>query len=182
MKNYKLTSLKVVVSSAAPLSAGVQQILHKKYNTGGRAVHFIQGTPYTTMSYLIPALMTPITMVGYGMTELSPAALVMMPWEGIENPGEAGRLLPNLQARLVDESGNDLPESEESVGELWIRGPNIMKGYLNNVSSTRDTVTDDGWLKTGDIAKRNKRGFFKIVDRKKELIKYNVSVCVHHLI
>ena len=116
------------------------------------------------------------------MTELSPAALAMMPWEGIENLGVAGRLLPNLQARLIDESGNDLPESEESVGELWIRGPTVMKGYLNNVSSTRETITDDGWLKTGDIAKRNKKGFFRIVDRKKELIKYNVSVRVHRLI
>ena len=69
-------------------------------------------------------------------------------------------------------------ESEESVGELWIRGPTVMKGYLNDVSSTKETITEDEWLKTGDIAKRDKNGFFKIVDRKKELIKYNVSACV----
>jgi 4-coumarate--CoA ligase len=118
-------------------------------------------------------ILTPIT--GYGMTELSPAALVMMPSEGVDNPGVAGRLLPNLEARLVDDDGTDLPESEESVGELWIRGPTVMKGYLNNVLSTKETITEDGWLKTGDIAKRNKKGFFGIVDRKKELIKYNVS-------
>lgn len=112
------------------------------------------------------------------MTELSPAALVMMPWEGAENPGAAGRLLPNLEARLVDDDGNDLPESEESAGELWIRGPIVMKGYLNDIPSTKGTITEDGWLKTGDIAKRNMQGFFRIMDRKKELIKYNVSACV----
>lgn len=110
------------------------------------------------------------------MTELSPGALAMLPSEGSENAGAAGRLLPNLEARLVDEDGNDLPEGEDSVGELWIRGPTVMKGYLNNASATKDTVTKDGWLKTGDIAKRDKKGFFRIVDRKKELIKYNVSV------
>ena len=109
------------------------------------------------------------------MTELSPAALAMMPSEGFENAGTAGRLLPNLEARLVGDDGNDLPESEESVGELWIRGPTVMKGYLNNPSATKDATTEDGWLKTGDIAKRDKKGFFRIVDRKKELIKYNVS-------
>jgi len=112
------------------------------------------------------------------MTELSPAALAMLPQEGADNTGAAGRLLPNLQARLVDDNGNDLPESEKSVGELWIRGPTVMKGYLNNALSTKDTVTEDGWLKTGDIAKRDKKGFFRIVDRKKELIKYNVGICV----
>lgn len=116
------------------------------------------------------------------MTELSPAALAMLPEEGIENLGAAGRLLPNLQARLVDDKGNNLPESEESVGELWIRGPTVMKGYLNNVLSTKDTITGDGWLKTGDIAKRDKKGFFRILDRKKELIKYNVSACGRCLI
>ena len=115
------------------------------------------------------------------MTELSPAALAMMPWEGLQNAGAAGRLLPNLEARLVDDDGNDLPESEESVGELWIRGPTVMKGYLNNISSTRDTITEDGWLKTGDVAKRDKKGFFRIVDRKKELIKYKVSACARCL-
>ncbi|KAF9650293.1 AMP binding protein [Thelephora ganbajun] len=152
LKNYKLTSLKTLISSAAPLPAGVQQMLHKKYSTGGRTVYITQG---------------------YGMTELSPAALAMMPWEGFESAGAAGRLLPNLEARLVDDDGNDLPESEESVGELWIRGPTVMKGYLNNPSATKDAITEDGWLKTGDIAKRDKKGFFRIVDRKKELIKYN---------
>lgn len=112
------------------------------------------------------------------MTELSPAALTMLPSEGIESAGAAGRLLPNLEARLVDNDGNDVPEGEESVGELWIRGPTVMKRYLNNPSATKEAITEDGWLKTGDISKRDKKGFFRIVDRKKELIKYNVSICV----
>ena len=118
-----------------------------------------------------------VVITAYGMTELSPAILAMMPSEGFENPGAAGRLLPNLEARLVDNDGNDVPESEDSVGELWVRSPTVMKGYLNNASATKDAITEDGWMKTGDIAKRNKKGFFTIVDRKKELIKYKVCVC-----
>lgn len=123
-----------------------------------------------------------VVITAYGMTELSPAILAMMPSEGFENPGAAGRLLPNLEARLVDNDGNDVPESEDSVGELWVRGPTVMKGYLNNASATKDAITEDGWMKTGDIAKRNKKGFFTIVDRKKELIKYKVCVCATGLI
>ncbi|KAF9785766.1 AMP binding protein [Thelephora terrestris] len=151
LKNYKLSSLKTIISCAAPLPAGVQLMLHKKYNTSGRTVAVTQG---------------------YGMTELSPAVLAMSEPEGFEHAGAAGRLLPNLEARLVDDDGRDLPESEESVGELWVRGPTVMNGYLNNASATKDTITADGWLKTGDIVKRDKKGFFTVVDRKKELIKY----------
>ena len=148
-------------------------MLHNKYNTGGRTVYITQGAPQPHI--MLNPLMIPAVIAGYGMTELSPAALATMPSEGFENAGAAGRLLPNLEARLVDDDGNDLPESEESAGELWVRGPTVMKGYLNNPSATKDTITEDGWLKTGDIAKRDKKGFFRIVDRKKELIKYNVS-------
>jgi long-subunit acyl-CoA synthetase (AMP-forming) len=119
---------------------------------------------------------------GYGMTESSPAVLAMSEPEGFEHAGAAGRLLPNLEARLVDDEGRDLPESEESVGELWVRGPTVMKGYLNNASATEDTITADGWLKTGDLVKRDKKGFFTIVDRKKELIKYKVRAYVTCLV
>ena len=79
--------------------------------------------------------------------------------------------MPNTECRLVDpESGEDVAEGER--GELWIRGPQVMKGYLNNDEATAATVDDDGWLHTGDVAVVDDDGFFTIVDRLKELIKY----------
>ncbi|KAF8891748.1 AMP binding protein [Infundibulicybe gibba] len=88
--------------------------------------------------------------------------------------GSIGILLPNLEARLlVDGEGNgDIDAAEGEPGELWIRGPTIMKGYLNNPTATEDAITNDGWFKTGDIAKRDEEGYYWIVDRRKELIKY----------
>jgi len=94
-------------------------------------------------------------------------------------------LLPNMEARIVDDDGKDviLPplkkkkkghvrSSDDGRGELWVRGPNVMKGYLNHPSATADSITPDGWFKTGDMAIRDEDGFYYIVDRKKELIKY----------
>ena len=105
---------------------------------------------------------------GYGMTELSPVALVAAPGE--ECHGTSGRLLANTQMRLVDvETGADAKAGEP--GELWFRGPQVMSGYLNNPGATTDMLTADGWLKTGDIAIVDDRGYVTIVDRVKELIK-----------
>ena len=76
--------------------------------------------------------------------------------------------LPDTEARIVDpESGEDAER-----GELWIRGPQVMKGYLNNAEATADTIDGDGWLHTGDVAEVDDEGHFEIVDRLKELIKY----------
>lgn len=87
--------------------------------------------------------------------------------------GSIGRMLPNLEARLIGEDGQDVPEGEP--GELWLRGPTIMKSYHNNPTATRESITPDGWFKTGDIARIDSEGYFYIVDRKKELIKYKVG-------
>jgi len=85
--------------------------------------------------------------------------------------GASGLPLPNTECRIVDiETGEDLPAGGE--GELWIRGPQVMKGYLNNPEATANTITEDGWLKTGDIAIIDEDGYMFIVDRLKELIKY----------
>jgi acyl-CoA synthetase (AMP-forming)/AMP-acid ligase II len=109
---------------------------------------------------------------GYGMTELSPVSHKSRLARVAETPpGSVGALIPNTEARLVDpETGEDVPEGEE--GEIWIRGPQVMKGYLNNPAATAETLTDDGWLRTGDIGRIDENGFFFIVDRLKELIKY----------
>ncbi|MDP9189918.1 MAG: AMP-binding protein [Actinomycetota bacterium] len=109
---------------------------------------------------------------GYGMTELSPVTHWTPQQMADRVPaGSVGPLLPSTDARLVDpESGEDVAEGEQ--GELWIRGPQMMRGYLERPEATAETITDDGWLRTGDIARIDPDGNAYIVDRLKELIKY----------
>lgn len=86
-------------------------------------------------------------------------------------------LLPNLEARLVaNDDDNIVDAARGEPGELWVRGPTVMKGYLNNPTATANSITVKGWFKTGDIAIRDEEGYYEIVDRKKELIKYKVSL------
>ena len=107
---------------------------------------------------------------GYGLTETSPVTHVIRP-DGQNKPGSIGPALPNTECRLVDpETGEDVAEGER--GELWIRGPQVMAGYLNNPDATAETIDSDSWLHTGDIATVDSDGFYSIVDRLKELIKY----------
>lgn len=107
---------------------------------------------------------------GYGLTETSPVTHVIRPG-GPNKPGSIGPPLPGTECRVVDpESGADVGAGER--GELWIRGPQVMAGYLGNPEATAATIDDDGWLHTGDIAVRDEDGFYAIVDRLKELIKY----------
>jgi acyl-CoA synthetase (AMP-forming)/AMP-acid ligase II len=106
---------------------------------------------------------------GYGMTELSPVSHCTV--EGDFRPGTSGITVGSTEIRLVDpETGEDRDVGEE--GELWVRGPQVMKGYLNNDEATRNTIDEDGWLHTGDIAVLDEHDHVSIVDRVKELIKY----------
>jgi len=105
---------------------------------------------------------------GYGMTELSPISHATVGNDS--KPGSNGVTAPNTECRIVDPDGNDLGVDGE--GELWIRGPQVMKGYLNNDEATAATIDDDGWLHTGDVARIDSDGHMYIVDRVKELIKY----------
>ena len=110
---------------------------------------------------------TPVVQ-GYGMTELSPVSHGT-PWNAAR-PGTVGVLVANCEARVVDfETGADLGVGED--GEIWIRGPNVMSGYLNNAEATAATIDADGWLHTGDIGHVDADGYWYIVDRLKELIK-----------
>ena len=106
---------------------------------------------------------------GYGMTELSPVSHATPP--GQFKPGSAGVTVPNTEVNIVD------PATQASLGldqdgEVWIRGPQVMKGYLNNEAATKSTIDDDGWLHTGDIGHLDADGHLFVVDRLKELIKY----------
>lgn len=105
---------------------------------------------------------------GFGMTEMSPVSHVVA--GGNDKPGTVGVAVANTEVRIVDpETGEDLSFGEP--GELWVRGPQVMKGYLNNPEATSATIDADGWLRTGDIATIDDDGFVAIVDRLKELIK-----------
>jgi len=106
---------------------------------------------------------------GFGMTELSPVSHIT-PLSGPRS-GASGLTIPNTQCRIVDpETGQDLSANNE--GELWVKGPQVMLGYLNSEQASKDTLTEDGWLKTGDVALIDSDGYMFIVDRLKELIKY----------
>lgn len=105
---------------------------------------------------------------GYGMTEASPITHFTAP--GSERPGKVGRLVPGTEGRMVDPlTGTDVGVGER--GEVWVRGPQVMKGYLNKPDATAQTIDADGWLHTGDIGVVDEDGNLEIVDRLKELIK-----------
>jgi acyl-CoA synthetase (AMP-forming)/AMP-acid ligase II len=108
---------------------------------------------------------------GYGMTEMSPITHLVPPFSAAEKPGSIGPPLPGTECRLVDpDTGQEVLLGER--GELWMRGPQVMRGYLNNPQATAAMIDDDGWLHSGDIAIVDEDGWFQIVDRVKELIKY----------
>jgi len=141
--NYDLSSLTQVFSGAAPLGAELAQ--EASARIGCEVVQ------------------------GYGMTELSPVSHTTPP--GMFKPGTSGVTVSNTESRIVDpDTGEDQPVGGR--GELWVRGPLVMRGYLNNPEATAATIDADGWLHTGDVAVIDEDGHMTIVDRVKELIKY----------
>ena len=106
---------------------------------------------------------------GDGPTECSPVTCVN-PIGGLAKPGTVGLPIPGVDMRIVDEAGHELPDGE--VGEIAVRGPNVMKGYWNQPEATAE-VFRDGWFLTGDLGTRDADGYFSIVDRKKDLIIVN---------
>nr|CDI55228.1 related to 4-coumarate-CoA ligase [Melanopsichium pennsylvanicum 4] len=148
-EKYNMSSLKCVQCGAAPLSAELFELLEKRYP--GMAV-----------------------LNGYGLTESLPSVICSGPKELPNSKGAAGRIAPGVEVRLVSEEGHDVGQEQgrEGVpGEVWLRGPTIMKGYLDNEVATRDAFTEDGWFKTGDVAVMRNTEIF-IVDRIKDLIKF----------
>ncbi len=104
---------------------------------------------------------------GYGLTETSPAAC-MNPMHLADYTGMVGVPMPGTECRVIDEAGNALPT--DTPGELCVRGPQVMKGYWNRPEETAEVLDDAGWLRTGDVAEMDAGGFFRIVDRKKDMI------------
>lgn len=106
---------------------------------------------------------------GYGLTETSPVTHATPP--GQYKAGSIGVTVSNTEVRVVDpETGQDLGRNQD--GEIWIRGPQVMRGYLNNPDATKETIDEERWLHTGDIGHVDDDDHFYIVDRLKELIKY----------
>jgi long-chain acyl-CoA synthetase len=105
---------------------------------------------------------------GYGLTEASPVTHAG-PLRGLRKSGSIGLPLPDTEVRIVDpDNGKDLPAGE--VGELLVRGPQVMKGYWRQQEETEAVLAPDGWLKTGDLARVDDDGFYYVVDRKKDVI------------
>jgi acyl-CoA synthetase (AMP-forming)/AMP-acid ligase II len=140
--DYDLSSLQMVFSGAAPLGAELAQEAAQRIDT-----EVVQG---------------------YGMTELSPVSHATR--AGDFKPGSSGIAVANTECRLVSADGED--QDVGGRGELWVRGPQVMKGYLENDEATRNTIDEDGWLHTGDVAELDEDGHYYIVDRVKELIKF----------
>jgi acyl-CoA synthetase (AMP-forming)/AMP-acid ligase II len=142
---YDLSSVRHILSGAAPLDGATQQAVAARLH--------------------VPVVQ------GYGMTETSLAIALTPPDSTSVKVGATGVLIPNLEGKVVDPlTGAELGVHER--GELLVRGPNIMRGYLKNPEATRITIEPDGWLHTGDIVSVDEEGYIFVVDRLKELIKY----------
>lgn len=105
---------------------------------------------------------------GYGLTESSPAASANPIVGGKDRIGTIGLPIPSTEFKLMDDDDQEVAIGEP--GEIWIKGPQVMQGYYNKPDETAKVITVDGWLKTGDIAIFTEEGYFKIVDRKKDMI------------
>ena len=139
---YDLSSVKKVTCGAAPLSPALQNDCAKQFNM--------------------------LVRQAWGMTELTCAAL-SLPIGVPDDTGSVGHLLPNCEIRLLDDAGKEVATGER--GEIHIRGPNASPGYWRNEAATRETMLEGGWLKTGDVAVSDEKGWFWIVDRLKVRIK-----------
>ena len=137
-KDFDLSSLVNILCGAAPLKRELQNEVSQRFD-----VSVIQG---------------------WGMTETTLAG-IQVPSGLRDDTGSAGLLDPETEAKLVDDNGNIVPRGRP--GELVVRGPQICMGYWRNEKATKETLSEDGWLKTGDVAVADHRNWLYIVDRKK---------------
>lgn len=141
---YDLSSLRILTSGAAPTAKELVEAIYHR-------------------------LKVPVRQV-YGLSETSPA-VSSQSWEEWDKPiGSSGRLVPSMSLKIM-ESGKEVRKGVE--GELWVKGPNVFKGYYNNPKATAESLDAEGWYRTGDIGYVDDKDNIFITDRVKELIKYN---------
>ncbi|WP_018385353.1 AMP-binding protein [Wenjunlia vitaminophila] len=145
--DYDLSSLKSIVCAAAPLDAELSVTCARR-------------------------LGVPCVRQAYGMTELSPGSHLIAFDDPCPPPGAVGKLLPGTQMRIVSVDDPALDLGVDQTGELLVRGPQVMKGYLGQPEETDAMVDADGWLHTGDVGRVDAAGYLYVVDRVKELIKH----------
>ena len=146
-KDYNLGSLNYVLCGAAPLSKELQNDVSRRFD-----VQINQG---------------------WGMTEVTCGAL-HVPGGVNDDSGSVGQLDPNTECMLLDDDGKEVRTGDP--GEIYIRGPQVCLRYWRNEEATKDSISDEGWLKTGDVAICDDKGYFWIVDRKKVTISHNTAV------
>ncbi|MFK7800259.1 MAG: 4-coumarate--CoA ligase family protein [Anaerolineae bacterium] len=143
--NFDMSSFKEITSGAAPLGDELASAVSERLNCR--------------------------VLQGYGMTETSPVATINPNINNDPRYASCGKLVANFEVKVAHlDTLEDVGVGEQ--GEIWMRGPNIMKGYLNRPDATANTITEDGWLRSGDIGYMDEDGYMFIVDRLKELIKY----------
>lgn len=183
---YDLSSLRRLGVGAAPVSAEMMLKCKARFARRGWYLEVGQGYGMTELSTFCVFRFRVTLTAGFA----GGVATHIPPEEMERRPTSIGRIFPNCEMRIVDEEFRDVPVG--TSGELWIRGPSVMKyvalyewldnlgvliislrrGYAKNPKATAETITPDGWLRTGDVAIADKDGFLSITDRVKELIKY----------
>ncbi|MEM9459312.1 MAG: long-chain fatty acid--CoA ligase [Myxococcota bacterium] len=139
---YDLSALELCVSGGSAMPVEVMKAFDEKYG-----VNILEG---------------------YGLSETSPVASFNV-LDQPKKPGSIGLPIQDVEFRLVDDQGNRVTEPD-SPGEIWIFGPNVMKGYYNKPEANAASIDEHGWFKTGDVATRDTEGYYYIVDRKKDMI------------
>ena len=143
--NYDLSCVRLITCGAAPLGADLERACAKRLDCG--------------------------VIQGYGLTEVAGACHIRALGGDLDLPGSVGPVLRNTESKVIDvETGAELGPNE--TGEVLVRGPHVMLGYLNNPEATAHSIDADGWFHSGDIGYADEDGCFRIVDRVKELIKY----------